>query len=379
VTAKSGGSGADSLQQADRVAAVFDKERLRQARELSRLTQTQLARQCGAFTPAAVSQWERGENNPSPNAVVTLANALRVPIGFFSTDPRERGEHDTQAFFRSLRSTSPYDRRKARARVQLARQLVRVLEDHVRLPDFQLDHIELSPDAGGAELEQAASNLRVQLDIADGPIDNVVRVLERRGIAVVRLHDVSAKIDAFSVPYPDRPIIALGADKADKARSRMDVAHELAHLAAHEERLRGNKEVEKQATQVASAFLMPANALRHDLNAQRLSWGRLIEIKATWGTSIAAIVTRARSLKFFDDREYTQLMKTMSARGWRKPNGEPGNLGRPEQPELLARAVAEARRSGLELEDLADEAALPVPQVRALLGETEDDRPKVTL
>ena len=60
-------------------------------------------------------------------------------------------------------------------------------------------------------------------------------------------------------------MVVLGSDKADRARSRFDGAHELGHLVMHGEQIRAMKEVETQAHQFAAAFLMPANDIREQL------------------------------------------------------------------------------------------------------------------
>lgn len=368
--------GAATRQRAVAVLSAFDRARLRQARELRLRTQASLAKDSdGAFTAAAVSFWESGQNKPTPEALVVVADLLEVPIEFFALDARDTAT-DTGAFFRSLRSTPVGERRRARARVQLVHRLLAVLDEHVELPELQVRPIPLSRDATPDEIEAVAAQLREALGVPVGPIANVVNLLERNGVAVIRLGAVHAKIDAFSVPFPHRPVIALGDVKQDKARSRMDAAHELIHVACHRPNEEPTVQIEKQATRAGSAFLMPRAELLSDLRAERLSWPRLGELKVKWMTSIQAIVARAHTIGFISDSEYTQLAKTMSARGWRKPNAEPVRLGLPEQPTLLMNAIV---ASGLDVSDLATEAALPVDDIRELLEEVRDRRTPVKL
>lgn len=58
-------------------------------------------------------------------------------------------------------------------------------------------------------------------------------------------------------------------------------------------------------------------------------------------------------------------VKYMSRAGWRKV--EPGDLGPPERPRLLLRAVEALQQSGVSVEDLAEEACIPVNEVRECL------------
>jgi Zn-dependent peptidase ImmA (M78 family) len=70
----------------------------------------------------------------------------------------------------------------------------------------------------------------------------VVELLEDHGIVVIRLPLQIADVDAFSLPFPDHPVVVLGADKDDRARSRFDGAHELGHLVMHGEQVWDLKE-----------------------------------------------------------------------------------------------------------------------------------------
>jgi Zn-dependent peptidase ImmA (M78 family)/transcriptional regulator with XRE-family HTH domain len=359
------------------VAALFDRTRLRIARELRGLSQVQLAREVGSVKPASLSQFENGHSRPSAATLRRLAVALRVPIAFFAAPARPPRVDGIDGFFRSLRSTPPRDRQQALAFVELARELAFQLERFVALPELKLP---IAPEAvtetsSREEIEAIATDVRAQWGIPKGPIDNVVRMLERHGIVVTRLQIGLHTIDAFSVPFPDRPVIVLGADKGLRDRSRFDAAHEFGHLVMHPVDQAGSKIIETQAHQFAAAFLMPENEIKSQLPAHA-DWAQLLKLKATWHVSIAALLMRAKTLKVMDERTYIQALKTMSMRGWRKQ--EPGDLGPPEKPVLLRRAVDVAAATGVKLTDLVRCAGLPEHDIRELL-EDDDRRPRVEL
>ena len=98
----------------------------------------------------------------------------------------------------------------------------------------------------------------------------------------------------------------------------------------------GSKVAERQAHRFAAAFLMPAADIRHELPA-KAQWPLLVELKAKWQVSIAALLMRAKTLEVMAPNAYTQAYKFMSMRGWRTV--EPGKLGAPESPILLRTAV----------------------------------------
>lgn len=70
------------------IAALFDRARLRMARELRGLTQVQLAREVGSVTAASVSQFENGHTRPAASTLRRLSVALRVPPSFFAAPAR---------------------------------------------------------------------------------------------------------------------------------------------------------------------------------------------------------------------------------------------------------------------------------------------------
>lgn len=166
---------------------------------------------------------------------------------------------------------------------------------------------------------------------------NVAGALEAQGVLVIRLPLDTADVDAFSLPFPDRPVVVLGADKNDRARSRFDAAHELGHLVVHGDQIWGVKEVEQQAHAFAAAFLMPEDDIRSEL-PDRADWPTLFKLKEKWQVSLAALLMRARTLRCMSENNYTTAVKAASARGWRRV--EPVPLGRPEHPTCLERLLA---------------------------------------
>ena len=166
---------------------------------------------------------------------------------------------------------------------------------------------------------------------------DVVKLLEAHGITVIRLPLGSSDVDAFSLPFPDHPVVVLSTDKDDRARSRFDGAHELGHLVVHGEQIWGVKEVERQAHRFAAEFLPPAAQI-YDQLPTTVDWPTLFELKRHWQVSLAALLMRARTLKRMSEGTYLSAIKTASARGWRRV--EPVPLGQPEQPTKLLSFLA---------------------------------------
>lgn len=357
------------------IAPVVSGDRLKTARSLRVLTLRDLSdRLGGSPTPAALSQFETEVARPRPTTLRALSEALDVPVEFFARD--ETVEEQRPAYFRSLRKTSARDREQAAAQAYLVYLFTRALEDHVRLPPLDVPRIELPLETDPREAAAIAAKVRDYWGVSAGPVKNVVELLESKGIAVVRLAGVNETIDAFSVAAA-RPVVVLGADKGDAARSRFDASHEPGHLVMHGVGACGDKRAEAQAHAFAAEFLMPAEDIADEL-PRTLNWQRFLALKFEWRVSIQALVRRAHDLGRIDPRTYDQALRTISARGWRRPNGEPGHLGRPEQPTVLITARELAEGAGASLDEITARVGLPLAEVLAFLDETEDNRPAVS-
>lgn len=316
------------------IESEFEPSRLRLGRELKGWSQAELARSL-EVSAQAISQFESGASRPSAATVRLLGKALGVPSAFFSLGVTETHE----GFFRSLRRSSVTERRRARAIAHTAHDIAIAGEARMRLPEPAIPEIpleDLEPDP--VVLEGVAASVRRQWQLPAGPISDVVGLLEEHGVVVIRLPLITADVDAFSLPFPDRPVVVLGADKEDRARSRFDAAHELGHLVVHGEHVWGLKEVEQQAHMFAAAFLMPAADIRSELPT-RADWPAFFELKRKWQVSIAALLMRAKTLGRMSESDYLTAIKAASARGWRRR--EPVPLGEPEQPKQIQRLLAD--------------------------------------
>lgn len=334
-------------------------------------------------TSAAISQFEKGDARPAPQTLLRLAGSLDFPVQFFavgtapsSRDPRSAHGPGDCGYFRSPRSTGVAERRRALALAQMVRDLADRLGESVRLPPTDVPRQPVPVNAGPDVPHACAARVRAAWDMAPGPIPDVVTTLERHGIVCARYHVGTHSVDAFSVPFPERPVVVLGDDKAKRDRERFSAAHELGHLVMHELQSVGDKIIEDQANQFAAAFLMPADDIRSELPATA-AWSEFLILKRRWGASIGALLMRARTLGSMPENTYVQAVRYMSMRGWR--TSEPGDLGAGEAPQLLALAAAAAARSGVTVGSLSADTGWPELVIGELIAASTDPRPQLNL
>ena len=363
---------AELLKVARSVSPVFSGSRLVAMRELLGWTQAEVAA-ATRISPSALSQAERGDTTLSAANIARIASFLEISPAAFVERPAPDVALIPQ--FRHLRRTPRRQQRKSKQFVYATARVTQMLQQSVQFPEpFEFDE-PVDPDLpikeARKQVERAAAHTRKALGVPpDGPIgDDVIGFLEAGGITVVRDPETDEAIDAYSAIVDGIPIIVLyGGTDSVWDRDNFNLAHELGHLVMHRgvEHAPGTRTVEAQAHRFAGAFLGPKRALRPQLPSD-LDWGCYLQLKRTWGMSMAALVRRAKDLKVIDDATYTQAMKQRSSYGWRFKEPGSGDRAVPE-PQYLSLATSLADVSA---EQLADRMHLPTGVVKRIIG----DRP----
>lgn len=347
--------------------------RLREAREAKELSMADLGDAIG-LTRQAISLYESGEREPEPETLMKIIGVLEQPIAFFTTErPRSFGRRGT-TFFRSFKSKTKRTNRRCEILSDWFAETASFLDGFVNFPAVDLP--ELKPPRQGQyysddEIEAAATQVRRHWGLGDGPIADVVGLIESRGVIVARSEFGSDTVSAFSFWEGGRPFIFLGADKESASRSRFDAAHELAHVCLH----RGIEtqdleldldKVEHEADRFASAFLLPAPTYSLEIFSTRL--GAFVELKRRWKVSIAAQIFRCLDLSILSEMQALNLRKQLSAHNWRKR--EPLDDVLPiEKPRVMEKALRLLLDHNVRtVSDILDGIRLSRPTVEALLA-----------
>ena len=366
------------------IAATFDGNRLRQARQLALRTKHSLAGPLGV-SAAAIGQYESGVTRPRPEAIPLLARELDVLPEFFAAGrPQVRVETST-TFFRSLRSTTAKQRDKAIAYTEQLWELICTIEKHVRLPDVDLPGFsggEIAPDALPKSPVAAAQTMRKIWKLGSRPVPHLVRTIENHGIVTILVSDRKdevARIDAFSTASLSRPVIVLSPNRADDVyRHRFTAAHELGHLVLHSNRPSGDPAVEREADQFAAEFLTPRLIIQ-ELLPKRMDFRKLHQLSEQWGVSVKSLIYRCKELGKISEatarRAYIRLNQLASQELIQKrPIAQfPG-----ENPALLRKAVELAAENNVSIPSLAQSLGWHPAHLRKMLGEA-DTRPQLRL
>jgi Zn-dependent peptidase ImmA (M78 family)/DNA-binding XRE family transcriptional regulator len=356
------------------VMVDFDGSRLSLARRMRRMPRTTLAAKTHV-SAAAVTQFEKDQARPTNAAAAELSLALGVPVDFFRRGRPVELIPSSEVHFRSLRSTPAISRDQALAFAEISLAVVDLIEQYIDLPpsDVPLQPVDADEAKSREEIAAIAGDVREELGLATGPIPNVVRLIESRGVVVLRFPPtLDSKVDAFSTSAGHRSLVMLSEQKADRARSRFDAAHELGHLVMHPGTEPGSKIVENQAHQFAAEFLAPADELIKEL-PRRLDWAVLHGLKAKWGISLKALAFRAHSLDLWGDATYRRAMQILAEQGY----PEAGPLGPPESPSLIGAAIELLETAGIRLEIIADAGRVPLDTLRQVVAAGSETRPRL--
>lgn len=314
----------------------FIGSNLRLARLFHDLSLTDLGEKVGV-SKQFLSRLETGAEKASDQLESCLATELKVLPQFFHwVDAHPIA--DEQCHFRRQLTTKVALRQVARARGEMLKRLVGVLDLHIELPLYKMQEA----DAESAEtIERAAEKFRVLFGLGMGPLSNMTRIAENAGAVVMRVGGLAPEIDAISFATK-HPLIALNADGRSACRERFGIAHELGHFSLHIGILTGDRLTETQANRFASALLLPRSSFAAEchvaLRASRLNWPGLAELKLRWGVSKAAIIFRGRQLGLFTEEQarsgYMGLNRKGEALGEREDH-----LVASEEPEVVVESL----------------------------------------
>lgn len=322
----------------------FVGERLAEAREARGYNRAQLAEALG-ITRQAVSQYEKNRRSPTAQILEDAARFLRFPLHRFTAPLGD--SPDGALFFRSLASATQSARGRAARRLAWVESICAYLRTWVEFPAVNLPSIDVPADPVALDfddIEDIARQTRRHWNLGDGPIADMVMLLENNGVIVVRQELGAQNLDAFSRwnSVDSTPYVVLGTDKETAVRSRINAAHELGHMILHRNVRPSNfarrdlhSFIEDQAFYFAGAFLLPPDTFRAEL--ARASIQTFVTLKPRWRVSIAAMILRAKHLGIISDSEAERLFVYRAQRGWTRKEPLDFEL-EPEEPCFIERA-----------------------------------------
>lgn len=196
----------------------------------------------------------------------------------------------------------------------------------IKLRNKVIEYLNTSEENRETQVNAIANLARSELGLQDDTNDNLMFLIEKSGVFIFE-KAIGEDIDAYSLwTKEERPFIILGNIKRSAVRRNFDLAHELGHLLLHYRveftnlDKKEHKEVEHEANQFASAFLLPEDLYLSDLEAvsHMTNPDAYIDLKLKWKTSLQVLAFRSANLGVLDAKSHRNFYATMHRRGYLK-------------------------------------------------------------
>ncbi|MFI8660083.1 XRE family transcriptional regulator [Rhodococcus qingshengii] len=310
-------------------------ERIVDLRRLLTMTQAELAQKTGIPQPN-LSNLERGKHELTASMAFRIGQATGTPLDFFGYESPSYSSDDIN-FRKSSRVSAKGRDFVVQAFKEIERMSNSLAYAPARLKSIDLPVAEELDIVEESDVELLAQDARDALGLKrDEPVRNVIRAIERAGVAVapipapsednLSLLDGHCGLSRWSNGAPRATIAFIAGQSGD--RQRFTVAHELGHALCHAQRTVPADRREVEANLFAGAFLLPKDVALQNLS-ETLTLHGFMRVKAQYGISIQAAIARGRRLGVISPQRQKSLMIQISSRGWRK--NEPISVG-PENP-----------------------------------------------
>lgn len=333
---------------------MFNPKRFACVRKRNGLSKSQMAWLIGVDL-RSVSAYEAGTSIPREDVLDRIVEKTGFPVDFFSGDDLEEPSPDAVSF-RGLKKMTARQRDMALSQGSIANEVCRFIEERFELPKADIPDLSHEPTP-----EAASEALRRYWGIGVLPINNMIHLLESKGVRVFSLAIEAREVDAFSMWKSETPMIFLNTYKTAE-RSRFDAAHELGHLALHRHALPRAANAEHDANLFGSAFLMPrASIIAHGVKSP--TFQDLVRLKSIWKVSAAALNSRHFGVGMMSEWRYRMMCMQIADYGRSK---EPNEIPR-ETSQLLPKVFSALYDEDVSRSDVASALSIPRSELEQLM------------
>jgi transcriptional regulator with XRE-family HTH domain len=356
----------------EQIVSDFNPNRIVLARRLEGISQKELSASTG-ISQAKLSKLQNGISVLDKRDAMRLSSALDYPISFF--ERRDEILPLSSLTYRKTSKSTMAELSAVSSEYSLLASAVQHVASRLNLAGRTSGFAQIAPRTHGNLSEHAIDELadaaRSNLGLpATGAVPNVTRTLERSGIIVAPMRSLGFGSEAHLTsegvtdPSPGRMYCVgyLGSGELSGDRLRFTKAHEFGHLLLHGYRKPDSpQQLEREAHLFASAFLFPRKDAERVLTPS-MSLRDFLPVKAGWGLSIAAIISRSYSLGIIDRQRYQSLFIQLSSRGWKKHEPVPVEIERPLLlKQMIESAYGTPTSTGLAVDSLAISTELGTP------------------
>lgn len=345
---------------------MFEKN-LKYYRLKNNMSKKDLASACGV-TSMAISNYESGKRKPDMDIINKLASVLGIRVSDFLSSRNTGLSFDHREFRKNSTLT--------KAQQEFVRESV---EEYFSRFFDAVDCLGGNPVSKAlichdlmhtGNIETDAQKLRENLSLQmEGPIDEVIGILENKGIMILELDVKDNHFYGMNGLVNEYPYIVINKNMR-KERKRTTIIHELVHIKFHEPET-SDQDAEKMATAIAGAFLIPRNDLFCELGNRKTAITKdMALVCRKYGISMYLLVKRAAQVgiisKSIEKLFYIQANQT----NWKIK--EPNRVMYHEEPQLFKRLVYRAiNEEGVSRERGAELLGASVSEINKYCGRME--------
>lgn len=289
-------------------------------------------------SPMAISNYENEKRKPDMELLKQMAKVLGVRVSDFLAVRNDKlvfchGDFRKNSTFSD--TLQEYVRESVEEYFNRFMTIVEILGGDV-LPDPPTTSVlPLTGDCeGDAHLLRRHLNLSV-----DGPIDNLIEILENKGILVYVCEIDNDKFSGMNGFVNGRPYIVINKNM-NPERNRSTIAHELSHLMFIRPDNMEDSKIEELATAISGAFLFPKTDAIRELGIHRTAISKdMLLVAQEYGISMFLLVKRAQLSGIVTESTAKDFYIVASKAGWRK--NEPVRIDK-EYPTLFEQLVYRA-------------------------------------
>ncbi len=314
-------------------------KRLERARKASGLGLRKLA-ELVDLSHMTISKYEKGVSTPSSDILLKLAKALRVSVEFFL-----RPETVKLGKIKFRKRQRLRKKVEESIKAQIADQIERRLELENLYPNPPIQPFKVPDSLSDRiceydQIEEIANKLRNHWKLGRVPIQDLIDVLESRGIRVFIIDYEEPLFDGLSTLINDQPVIIISS-KWPGDRQRFTLAHELGHFILHG-RLSKKLSEEKACNRFAGAFLLPKEMIIQAMGRIRTSieWRELFLLKEEFKLSMHSACYRLKDSGIIKESHFNNLIFLFNQNGWNKE--EPGNKIPSEKTHIFKQMIFHA-------------------------------------
>lgn len=343
---------------------MLDKN-LKYYRLKKNMSMSDLAKACNV-TSMAISNYENGKRKPDMDTINKLADALGVHVVDF-LESRNKNLNFKHGEFRKKSTLSKSQQEYVKEAVE---EYFSRFFDAVEclggnpLPDPPECHVMKKT----GDYQKDAISLRDHLELpSEGPIDELVTILENKGILVLELDIDNDRFDGMNGFVNDFPYIVVNKNMR-KERKRTTIIHELVHLMFMRVKNEDDDENEKYATATAGAFLITEKDLFRELGVKKLYLTKdMTLVCEEFGISMYLLVKRASQVGIVSESKAKDFYVRANKANWR--TREPNRVKYEETPllfrQLVFRAINEA---GVSVQRGAELLQMPYSDMKEYCG-----------